>query len=251
MPNSAIDFRSPPASIALQWFVDAFAVWRRAPLKLSLLALAPLVAEGILQLIPLVGVVLSKFFVPILTFGLTIGIHDLMCGKPLRASCLFDGFRRERFANCAVLAVWTMSIFASQMLIAFLIYGPVVFDAVLLGHVKAHPELFTRLFTEVLIVPGIVLATGLMLAAPLMLFDGLAPMRAVVESVRRVFSATRPFLLFVLIDALIVGISLAMPWGLVLLLACLICTVGMNVVIWKSLKADATAIAPQVVAAQG
>lgn len=251
MPDSITDLRPPSARFVLQWFATAFAVWWRAPVKLSLLALTVLAAEGALQLIPAIGVVLSKFSLPMLAFGLTIGVHDLMCGKPLQASCLFDGFRRERFVSCVFLAVWTMSIFASQMLIAFAAYGPAVFDAVLLGHLAAHPDLVTRPFTEVLIVPGVVLSVGLALSAPLMLFEGLTPTRAVAESLRSVFRAPKPFALLALINASIVGASLAVPWGFVLLLAFLIVTVALNVVIWKSLKADAVAIEPRVAVAHG
>ena len=62
------------AGRALRWCVDSFRLWWRAPWKLLVLAVAIFVVEGLLQLVPRVGVTLSKIAVPMLTLGFILGL---------------------------------------------------------------------------------------------------------------------------------------------------------------------------------
>lgn len=103
-----VDFRALPAARALHWFARGARMWRRAPVMLFVLAFAPLVVEGLVQLIPLAGMVLSKFIAPLFSFGLVIGLDALARGDRLRLSHLFAAFRDGRFPVAARLSLWTM-----------------------------------------------------------------------------------------------------------------------------------------------
>lgn len=214
-----VDFRALPASRALHWFAQGARLWRRAPVMLVLLGFAPLFVEGMVQLVPVVGFVLSKFVTPLFGFGLTIGLDALVRGDRLRFSHLFAAFQKGRLPAAARLALWTMLVPAFQCALVTLIYGPAALDAVVLGHLSQHPELVTHAFVLCLILPGLPLATLLTLATPLALLAGVAPTRAVVLSVRRVLSAPLPFALLTLVTGGVLGAALSGAWwGLLALL---------------------------------
>jgi len=208
-----VDSRALPASRALHWFAVGARLWRRAPVMLLLLAIAPLFVEGIVQLIPIAGMALSKFVTPLFSFGLTIGLDALARGGRLRASCLFAAFRDGRFPAAARLALWTMLVPAFQFAVATLVYGSAALDAIVLGHVRQHPELLTHAFSLWLILPGIPLATLLVLAPPLVLLADVTPTRAVVLGARRVLAAPLPFVVLALVTIGILVVALTSLWG--------------------------------------
>ena len=208
-----VDFAALPASRALHWFAEGARLWRRAPITLLLLALTPLFVEGVVQFVPIAGIALSKFVTPLFLFGATVGLDALVRGRRLRASHLFAAFRDGRFPAAALLASWTMLVPAFQFAVATTVYGPAVLDAVVLGHLRQHPELMTHAFSLWLILPGIPLATLLALAPPLVLLDGVAPGRAVALSVRRVLAAPLPFAVLALATIGILVVALTTAWG--------------------------------------
>lgn len=207
-----VDFRALPASRALHWFAQGARLWRRAPVILVLLGLAPLLVEGLVQLIPVVGFVLSKFVTPLFSLGLIIGLNALARGGRLRASHLFAAFDKDRLPVAARLALWSMLVPAFQCALAALIYGPAAIDAVVFGHLLQHPELMTLAFNFCLILPGVLLGTFLTLAPPLALLAGVAPTQAIVLGIRRMLAAPLPFALLALASVGIVSVLLASTW---------------------------------------
>jgi hypothetical protein len=212
------DFDALPAARALRWFADGARLWRRAPIMLFLLAFVPLLVEGVVQLIPLAGMVLSKFITPLISFGLVIGLDALARGQRLRLSHLFSAFRHGRFPAAARLALWTMIVPAFQFAVATVIYGPAALDAVLFGHLLQHPELMTRAFSLWLILPGIPVATLFAFAPQLVLLRAIAPGHAVLLSARRVLAAPLAFSVVVLATIAILLPSLTTAWGALALL---------------------------------
>jgi len=215
-----VDFAALPATRALHWFAEGARLWRRAPVMLFLLAFVPLLVEGLVQLIPLVGFVLSKFVAPLMSFGLIFGLDALARGERLRVSHLFMPFRDGHFSGAARLVLWTMLVPALQVTVATIVYGPAALDAIVLGHILQHPELMTtRAFSWWLILPGIPLAVLLMtLPPPMVLLRGMAPGRAIVLSARRMFAAPLPFIVLALVSIAILFVALASPWGALALL---------------------------------
>ena len=211
----------PPSSLARAavWYREGFRLWRRAPFRLVGLSLACMVAEVLLQLVPLAGTVLSKAVVPMLAVGVWIGLDRLARGEPLRFACLLSGWRHPRWP-----ALWGLSaavgliVFAVQVAAAAAVYGPAVWDAVVLGHLLHHPALQTRRLEFVLLLPGLVPATLLTLAPPLFLFRGEGVLAALAGSLRRVAAHAVAFTLALLPQLVLFAVALSSPWAMPLLL---------------------------------
>jgi len=222
MPTAAPPAILPaPSALARAggWYRDALRLWRRAPLKLVFLSLACLVAEALLQLLPAVGTVLSKAVVPMLAVGLWIGLDRLARGEPLRFSCLVAGWRHPRWPSLwALAAAIGLVVFAVQVASAMLVYGPVVWDAVVLGHLMHYPALQTRRLEFVLLLPGLVPATLLTLAPPSFLFRGDGVLAALAGSLRRVTAHAAAFTLALLPQLALFAVALSTPWAMPLLL---------------------------------
>jgi len=143
IPRYAFPVRTAvPISRGLRWCMDGLRLWRLAPFKLFVLCLVPLLVEGALQLIPWAGVTLSKVVVPLLLFGILLGLDGRARGQRMRWACILDGFRRRPFVPVlAFAAFYGLSVFAIQQFAAWLIYGSPAVDAVWLGHAMAHRAL--------------------------------------------------------------------------------------------------------------
>lgn len=239
---SAIPERLPaatnlPASRGLRWCLDGLRLWRRAPLKLFLLCLAQLLAEALLQLIPWVGVTLSKLVVPLLLMGILLGLDEQARGGRMRWACLLDGLRRRPFAPVlALAALWGLGVFAVQQGVAWLVYGWPAVDAVWLGHAMAHRALMTPTFERVLLVPGVLPSILLMLAPCLFLFNGRSPWQAIVGSVRMACRHAAPFGVFLLVSLAVFLLMLAEPWAFALVPFLAPWSMACTVVVWRDLR---------------
>lgn len=239
---SAIPERLPvaaalPASRGLRWCLDGLRLWRRVPLRLFLLCFAQLLVETLLQLIPWVGVTLSKLAVPVLLMGILLGLDEQARSGRMRWSCLLDGLRHRPFMPVlALAALWGLGVFALQQAVAWLVYGWPALDAVWLGHVMAHRELMTATFERVLLVPGVVPAILLMLAPCLFLFDGQPPWRAVCGSVRMACRHAAPFGVFLLVNLGVFLLMLAKSWTFALVLFLSPWSVACSYAVWRDLR---------------
>lgn len=222
---------SPPGSIpvyrpglaagarrGLTWYLTSLRLWRRSPFKFTVLALVPLVLEGLIQLIPDAGTVLSKVIVPLLAAGILVGVDRLARTGAMPWRCLFSGFAPRRLPGLLCLSLVGLSVFATQIAVAVLVYGHGVVDGVVWGHLRAHPALESRAFTEVLILPGLLVATLLLLAVPLFLFECLGPPAAVWQSLKRVAAAWPAFAVALGLQLLLMALALSSLPGILLLL---------------------------------
>ena len=185
-----------PALRALVWYREGLRLWARAPIALLLLSIVPFAVELALQLIPVVGVVLSKLVCPIVQAGLWVGLAGVIHGRPLRAACLTEGLHRGRIRTLAVLGVCLLVIPAVQVLVAALVFGPGAIGIVLLGQPRPDPSGLG--FVLVLLLSGVLPATWLMLSMPFVLFDRLGAVRAVSRSLAFARAAPGAFALFAL-----------------------------------------------------
>lgn len=234
---------SPPAVTlhahrALRWCLDGLRLWRRAPFTLFVLCALQLLVETLLQLIPWIGVMLSKLVVPVLLMGILLGLDELARGGRLRWSCLLDGVRRRPLLPMlALAAIWGLGVFAVQQGVAWLAYGWPAMDAVLLGHAAAHRALMTLAFTRALLMPGVPASILLMLAPCLLLFDGRSPWHAVVDSVRRVLRHAVPFGVLLLIDLALFLLMLSTGWTMLVLLPFVgPWSIACTYVVWRDLR---------------
>jgi hypothetical protein len=219
LPDPQQFVRTVPLHAAFGWSIDALRLWRQAPFMLFLLTLAWVIVEGLVQLIPVAGVALSKMIMPILDVGILIGLDQLARGDGLRFSTLVQGFRRDRLPMLPMIVACGLVVFLTQLIPASLIFGPDAADMILFNHM--HPKLLNSTFVLTLILPGMVPVILLGLVAPLMVFHGVPPLLALKLGVSRVLSAWPACLLFMVITTLAFAIALASPWLNLLLLAVL------------------------------
>ena len=228
----------PPSALARAtgWYREGFRLWRRAPFRLIGFSLALLVAEAIVQLLPLAGTVLSKALVPMLGVGLWLGLYQLDRGQPLRFACLWAGWRhRRRWSLLWLMAMLGLTVFGLQVACAAAAYGPAVWDGVVLGHWTGHPQLRTREFLYVLMLPGLVPSTLLSLAPPLFLFHGETVPAAITGSLRLMLRHGVAVTLAVVPQLALFAASLSSPWLLPLLLLLTPLSTAVGFAVWRDL----------------
>jgi hypothetical protein len=203
---------------ALSWWISALRLWRIAPVRLTLVCLLPLLIEFAAQMVPTIGVPLSKVLVPFATVGWWVVFHETWTARKLRLGGLLWSFRRGHVPKALQIALISLTVFVVQLGVAVAIYGAPAFDAVVLGHMAQHRELAGRAFVLTLILPGVVPGILLMFIAPLIVFEGRRPLQAAVESIRVMLSSPFAFVLTCVISALLLGAALVWVYGALMLL---------------------------------
>lgn len=230
---------------AAHWSLEGLRLWRRAPWMLLGLCAIQLLAEALLQLVPWAGVTLSKLIVPLLAMGVLLGLDELARGGRLRLACLLGCFRRGRLLPALGLVVlWGLAVFAVQQWVVYLIYGWPAVDAVTLGHMHAHPALLTLNFSRLLILSGVPLSVLLMMAAPLFLFRGLSPWKAVKGGVRIVLAQPVAFTGFALLVLALYALMLSSSWSFALVLLIMPWATATTYAIWRDVSTHAPAPGP-------
>ena len=225
-----------PVRRVASWCLEGLRLWRRYPLRLFLLSLAPMVLEALLQLVPLVGVALSKVFPLLLSIGVLQGLVDAVLSGRLRWSSplrLWQHSYRWRALGLALLC--GPLVFGLQQLGVAAIYGWPAVDAILLGHVAAHPEFANRTFSCLLILPGVPVAIGLGLAPMFVMFRNVAPWQAMQRSLTTMLRSPAAFSMYAGIQLLLTAGMLLVPFGLLLLLPLLPWMTACWYVIWTDL----------------
>lgn len=235
VPSVSIVSPSPLVRAA-GWYRDAFRLWRRAPFRLIALSVACLIAEALLQLVPLVGTVLSKAVVPMLGAGIWLGLDRLQRGEPLRFACLWSGWREPRWpALWGLAATVGLVVFGVQVAVAAVAFGPAVWDGIVLGHLARHPALQSRSLELVLMLPGLIPATLLTLAPPLFLFRGDRALAALAGSLRVVTRQAAAFTVALVPQLVLFAAALSSPWLLPLLLLLLPLGTLLGFAAWRDL----------------
>lgn len=201
-----------------RWCRDGLRLWRRAPFMLIALGFCCLMVEALLQQIPWAGVLISKVVVPMCVAGIWLGLDELQRGGRMRFSSLWAGWRHPRWIPLWVLSGLTgLLVSAFQFAGGWMVYGHDVVDAVVFGNAAAHPALLTRSFEYVLVLPGELPATLLLLATPLFLFRGASIAAAIRGSIRIVLAAPFAFGLLMLLGTALLALCLVNGWALFLL----------------------------------
>ncbi|MGH6624817.1 MAG: hypothetical protein ACREBN_12625 [Burkholderiaceae bacterium] len=203
---------------AAHWWIDGLRFWRRAPLRLALVSLLPLVAESLAQAIPLIGVPLSKLLVPLISAAVYVALDDLHAGRTVSQQAMWSALRRTGWRQLLLLAALMMSIYATQLAAGFMVYGEPAIEVALLGNLEPHRELFDTRFVLTLVLPGLVPATLLMFALPLVVLGGMPAVRACSVSVARMVLSPAAWAVTFVITAGLFTLSLIWGKGLLLLL---------------------------------
>ena len=193
-------------------------LWRVAPIRLTFVCLVPLIFEALFQLIPILGVPISKVAVPFLASGIWVVLDSSWNSGQFEWRGLLWSLERRNRVRALQFALIMASVFVLQLLVATAVYGPAAFDAVLLGHVQEHPEFLTQDFVLVLILPGMLPFALFTFAGPLFVVGGRGPIEAAKTSVLRMLSSPGALGITLSITCALMTISLLWGYGLLLLL---------------------------------
>lgn len=204
-----------PTRRAIVWLRDALRVLRRAPVRILLLAFAPILFEAACQMLPQVGIVLSKLLTPL------AGAYAL--------ALLDRRMRHGAFGPAAALRTWAprvpallgvalafVVVFAVQVATAAALAGPANAWALATGAVAdLHMQ---RAQLAIVLAAGCVPGLALTYVLPRVLFDGLGPVEAIVDNARVLARTWKPVLALTGASTAMVAAVVAWPWILLLLL---------------------------------
>lgn len=211
---TAADAR-PALRILSTWLIDAWRLFRRAPVRIFLLSLLPIVVEGLVQLTPGVGMVASKLLTP-LASAWVLALID----NKARSAAFASASASRRWLSRLPLLLWvallSATVFALQLLVAAALGGLDQALALAIGD-RANLH-FARVQLAVILTSGLLPAALLMFVMPRVLLDGVEVGPALVESMRCAIRYWRPVAIVTLVAA---GLVAGMLWWLPLLLVLL------------------------------
>ncbi|WP_313204018.1 hypothetical protein [Stenotrophomonas sp.] len=191
---------------------------RRAPLRLFLLALLPMLVELVLQLgVPVAGVVVSKLVVPLVSMWALLMLDSSV--RTGRFAPLQAGRRlRERPATVAVLALLSAVVFTGQVAMAGVLAGPAAAGAFALGDSAVLATTVTRLQIALVLASGLPLGVLLLTTLPRALLDGIPARAALRDNLRLLREGWRPLGAYLLLNAVLLLALPYQPWLLLPLL---------------------------------
>lgn len=120
--------RAVPIGHVFGWFEQAMRLFKRAPWTWCALGFITVVAELLLNEIPMLGVALAKVIVPVLECGMLIGAVAVDRGAPLKIRVAVAAFAAPPAALAAII-VSALLIFAAEALVAWSLAGVNLLDA--------------------------------------------------------------------------------------------------------------------------
>lgn len=210
---SLAEFR-PNADVRtlFHWMAWAWRLFRSAPVRFMGLALLPVVAEAIVQLIPVVGIVLSKMLTP-LVFAWVLAMVDSKVRIDAFAPGHAVGRVGQRWVRLLALALVMFCVFLLQLLVTALIGGWE--QALALGAGDMSTLHLSRRDLAWILASGVLPGALLMFAMPRVLLDDTGVVQGLRDSVQQVGVHWRPVLCFALLSTALV---FALPWAPWLLL---------------------------------
>lgn len=166
------------------WLVEAWHVFRRAPIRLYALAVLPMLVEVALQFgVPAGGVVLSKLVVPVVSAWSLLMAHGVVVRNRAAPGAALGALWAIR-ASLPGLALLSASIFLVQVVAMRLLAGP----AGAMALVTAEPAgvaAFTRLDVAISLAVGAIPAVALLFfAGTRIVLDGVPVLDAILENLR-------------------------------------------------------------------
>ncbi|GAB2626611.1 hypothetical protein [Novilysobacter erysipheiresistens] len=217
--DATVPFAAAHARPALQilstWLVDAWRMFRRAPVRLFLLSLLPVVVEALIQLAPGVGIVLSKLLTPLAGAWVLALIHHKSRDDAF-APALAGRLLLSRLAPLLLVSLLAAGVFVFQLLVTVALGG--IDQAIALATGDIANLHLGRVVFACILASGTVPAALLMFVMPRVLLDGVGVGLALGESLGCVVRYWRPVALLTALVAAMVG---AILWLLPLLLVLL------------------------------
>lgn len=216
MHSLALDARPRlPAMHAAAWLRDGWRVFRRAPLRIVLLSLLPILFEALCQAVPVVGMPASKALTPLVSAWALLMLDRRVRHGAFAPAATACGWFARRGALAAV-ALLGLAVFAVQLGVAALIAGPGAALALGTGDVAALG--MDRGQVAMVLASGMLPALGVVYAVPRIVLDSVAPAAALAENLRLLRDAWRPVAAVMLAMAALVAGVVWQPWILLVLL---------------------------------
>lgn len=219
--------RAVPADHALAWYREAMTLFRKGPVAFALLALATVLVELALQVVPVAGAALAQVVVPLVACGLIFASLAADRGeKPRVAHVALVLGAAPRALAAVVLA--GLAVFAAQATTAWLVAGVDLLDP------SKGIELPTSALPAVYAV-GVIASLPVTFVPFAALFDGAGVSDAFVLSLQGFARNLAPLFLYGLVSLalLLIGVLTA---GLGLLLALPLISIA-SYVAWKDVYA--------------
>lgn len=215
--NATIPFdtgRTRPATRILStWLIDAWLLFRAAPWRLLLLSLFPIFVEGLIQLVPLAGIALSKMLTPLASAWVLV--------------LLDNKARSDRFAVAAAGRLWSSRL-ASLLPVSLVCAGVFVFQLGVAAAFAGSGQAFALASGDIgnlgRTAIGLILASGMLLAAlllflmPRVLLDGVGFAQGLRDSLRGVARYWRPVALLAALNVVSIVAAVWFPPLLLILL---------------------------------
>lgn len=205
---------------AALWCMQGWRIFRLAPASIFLLALIPIVAEGLMQLAPGMGVIVSKVLTPIVGAWVLLmldhKVRDALFGPRMAAREV-----GRRWNKVAVIALVSLVVFGFQVLVAAIVGNQEQAMAFATGDIAGIA--FSRAELAGILTSGLIPSVLLFFVFPRMLLDGLSLGPAFVENARLLVCYWRPIALYTLATAALMGSLLWAPITLLVLLPAGLC----------------------------
>lgn len=202
------------------WCVRGWRIFRLAPVRIFLLALIPIVAEGLIQLAPGMGVAVSKLLTPIVGAWVLLmldhKVRDALFGPRMAAREV-----GRRWNPVAVIALASLVVFGFQVLVAAIVGNHE--QAVAFATADIAGMAYSRAELAGILTSGLIPSVLLFFVVPRMLLDGLRLGPALVENARLLGYYWRPIALYTLGAAVLMGSLLWVPAMLLVLLPASLC----------------------------
>ena len=206
--------RSVGADRALHWYREAMRLWRRGPGMFAVLALAVLVGEIALALIPVVGTLIAQLVLPLVACGLLYASLAADRGDQPRLSHLVAVLGAPPQAMVAVI-VSGFVVFAGEAIVAYALGGKNMLEP-LAGDATLTPSMLLAIY-----VAGVAMSLPVTFVPFAVLFDGTGFAEAFAESWQGFARNPGPMLLYGALSLALlvlgwatygVGLVLALPW---------------------------------------
>ena len=198
----------PAGQIFAAWMRGAWRLFRLAPLAILALSLLPILVEAALQLLPGIGIVLSKLLTPPASAWVLVMIDSRARAgafAPRRAT------RRwwTRLPQIALAAVLLGAVFAFQMLTAALIGGSDQAMAFALGDIERLT--LSRAEVAAVLASGVIPGSLVIFVVPRVVLDGNGVGPAIIESLSLVVRYWRPVAMYAALSAALIASLLWVP----------------------------------------
>lgn len=213
-----IEARAVDAGRGLAWWTEGWALFMRSALLWVALALILIVGFALVGMVPLLGSLATALLTPVFFASWLVAARKVESGGTLEVADLFTCFQGDRLTPLIVLG----ALFAAATLVMFLVAGMLGAGAMfgLMGggmHRSAGGMMSAMgagfMAVLVFLIFGMLATAALWFAPALVVFRSVAPVDAVMTSLRAVIKNVLPFLVYGVIQ-IVLAIVASIPFGL-------------------------------------